>query len=62
MQAPVLNRREIERIAIHMQLDSRIDRVQIIQTSKSGIGLSTHARFYQGESFQDVDVTDESQW
>lgn len=62
MQAPVLTRREIERIAIHMALDRRVDRVQIIQTATSGIGKTTHARFYRGEVYEDIDVTDLDAW
>jgi hypothetical protein len=62
MQAPVLNRVEIERIAIHMALDRNIQRVQIIQRLESGIGATTHARFYRGEAYEDVDVTDLGAW
>lgn len=62
MQAPVLTRVEIERIAITMALDSNIDRVQIIQQSTSGIGPTTHARFYKEEKYEDVDVTDVTNW
>lgn len=62
MQAPVLNRREVETLAIYLSLNRNVERVQIIQRAESGIGLSTYARCYQGEQYQDVDITDVESW
>jgi len=63
MQAPVLTRIELERMALHMSLDRTAVRVQIIQRAESGIGLSTYARFYRDdETYHEIDVTDVSNW
>ena len=62
MQAPVLNRREVETLAIYVTLNENVDRVQIIQQNTSGIGLTTHARCYTEESYTDIDITDYESW
>jgi hypothetical protein len=63
MQAPVLTRIELERMAMHMRLDQNAERVQIIQKSNSGIGNCTHARFYyQDGSYHEIEVTDIGVW
>lgn len=62
MQAPVLSRKEIERLATHVALNRNVDRVQIIQRAETGIGLSTFARCYCGEQYTDVEVTDYEAW
>ena len=63
VQAPVLNRREVEKLAIYVTLNENVARVQIIQQHTSGIGLTTHARcYYKDESYTDIDITDYESW
>ena len=62
VQAPVLNRREVEKLAIYVTLNENVDRVQIIQQHTSGIGDTTHARCYTEESYTDIDITDYESW
>lgn len=64
VQAPVLSRREVETLAIYLNLNRNVERVQIIQRAEGGggIGMTTHARCYEGEQYQDVDITDVGAW
>jgi len=63
MQAPVLTRIELERIALHMGLDRNAERVQIIQKVDSGIGAATHARFYYPSGdYHEIEVTEVESW
>lgn len=62
MQAPVLSRNEVEKLAIYLTLNANIERVQIIQQHTNGIGAATHARCYIGEQYVDIDITDYDQW
>jgi hypothetical protein len=62
MQAPVLNRTELQRIAVYVALNANVQRVQIIQNRNSGVGLTTHARCYVDEQYTDIDITDYDSW
>ena len=61
----VLTRRELERAAIWMQLNTGYSAVMFIQKNNTGIGPTTWARFFnptQPDRYQEIEITDVEEW
>ena len=59
-----LTRRQIERLAVFLSLQSSIEHVTIEETNESGIGASHHAVYHTSQLEREFgeDITDVGNW
>ena len=64
LKTVTLTRKQVERLAVYLQLNANVTDVTIEETSESGIGLSHWVVFHNqttNESFQ-AEITDVGNW
>ena len=63
-KAAILSARQMELILMFMRLHGNVRSVMILEKPVSGIGPDMFARFYfeNTETYQEIDITDMSNW
>jgi len=63
-KAAILTARQMELILMFMRLHGNVRSVMILEKPVSGIGPDMFARFYfeNTETYQEIDITDMSNW